>query len=579
MSAELASSWERRQRALTRSISDFALAITSLPDTDDALQQLLQRTRTLLDTDMAMMSFNDQAAGRTRITHSDGVFTEAYRQLSMPFGIGVLGRIAASGGPVQTSDYLTDTTVERDPAIDTIVEAEGVRAALGAPLRIRGQTVGVLMVADREPHLFTHDESAILQTLANLAAVAVDAQRRVDDERRATAHLRGQMAELVKRVGQQRRIVQVDEALIEAFAAGGGLAALRDGMSREFGREVRLVDLTVRYALSDELTQMIDSERVLVSLSARQGEPVTGRGDDGSTFTVMTAEASGEPIAAVLVDGDLEPGEEELLRRSARMLDTFLRAHHRELGDMHRRRHDLISELLSPPATGISPSSLLQLDEFGVRNSEPFRIVVADGTNVALDDLEHRLELDFGATLLRARIGERLISIAPEPAFEVVEHELGAPGARRRGALLVGHSPTLHRLSIAPEEFALVLRVLEAARRSGHTRTLVSLESYGALGAFLTKVTIEPTKLAIDQILGPLIEYDREHGTALLETTATYLDSAHSAAVAAKVLHVHENTVRQRLERVTELLGDGWSVGRRGLDIHVMLAAHRLVGA
>ncbi|WP_311477368.1 GAF domain-containing protein [uncultured Gulosibacter sp.] len=572
---------ERRQRALLRAVSDFARALVSpLDDLADVLQQLTARLRSLLDADLAILGLVDEDAGVGRAIASDGMFTDALHRVSIPLGTGLTGKAAATGDPARTSNYLDDTSFEHDPATDAAVADEGLRAALAIPLRAEQRTIGVLIIGHRHPHRHAPDEVQIAQTFADLAAVAISTQEHITRERARAEPLREQLAASEALLAQQRRIVQVDEALIEALAAGGGLAALREGMSRELGRDVRLADLTVRFALDDSLTEMIDSERALVTLSAQQGMPVTGRRDDGSRFTVMTAGVkSGRPIASVLIEGDVEPQEAELLRRSARMLDTFLRAHHRELGDLSRRRHDLILELLSPPPGGPTPTALLRLDEFGVREGEPFRIVVADGSVTTLDDLDHRFEVDFGSTLLRARIDDRLVAIAPERAFAAIESELGAPGARRRGALLVGHSPTLHMLNIAPEEYDLVLRVVEAARRSGHDRILVSLESYGALGAFLTRVTIEPTKLAIEQILGPLLNYDREHGTALVNTAAAYLDAAHSVADTAKQLHVHENTVRQRLERITTLLGPGWAGGRRGLDIHVMLAAHRLVGS
>lgn len=571
---------ERRQRALMRAVSDFARALTSLGDSADVLQQLTARLRSLLDADIAAMGLVDEEAGIARPIASDGMFTDALHRVSIPLATGITGRTITTGDPAHTSDYLGDTSFAHDPATDAAVADEEVQAMLAMPLRAEQRILGVLVVGHRHWHRYEPDEVQVAQTLADLAAVAIVTQERTAREHAAAEQLREQLGEAEALLAQQRRIVQVDEALIEALAAGGGLAALREGMSRELGRDVRLADLTVRFALDDSLTEMIDSERALVTLSAQQGVPVTGRRDDGSRFTVMTAGVkSGAPIASVLIEGEVEPQEAELLRRSARMLDTFLRAHHRELGDLTRRRHDLILELLSPPPGGPTPTALLRLDEFGVREGEPFRIVVADGSTTSLDDLEHRFEVDFGSTLLRARIDERLVAIAPERAFAAIESELGAPGARRRGALLVGHSPALHMLNIAPEEYDLVLRVVEAARRSGHDRILVSLESYGALGAFLTRVTIEPTKLAIEQILGPLLDYDRQHGTALVNTAAAYLDAAHSVADTAKQLHVHENTVRQRIDRITKLLGPGWAGGRRGLDIHVMLAAHRLVGS
>ena len=55
--------------------------------------------------------------------------------------------------------------------------------------------------------------------------------------------------------------------------------------------------------------------------------------------------------------------------------------------------------------------------------------------------------------------------------------------------------------------------------------------------------------------MGPVIAYDEQHGTRLLETLRTYINCDGDAQEAAKHLHVHKHTVRYRLRRITELTG------------------------
>ena len=45
---------------------------------------------------------------------------------------------------------------------------------------------------------------------------------------------------------------------------------------------------------------------------------------------------------------------------------------------------------------------------------------------------------------------------------------------------------------------------------------------------------------------------------------------------AAAALHVHVNTVAQRLERIGTLLGAGWQEPDRALEIQLALRLHRL---
>jgi DNA-binding PucR family transcriptional regulator len=77
-------------------------------------------------------------------------------------------------------------------------------------------------------------------------------------------------------------------------------------------------------------------------------------------------------------------------------------------------------------------------------------------------------------------------------------------------------------------------------------------------------------------VVGPALEYDQRRGTALLPTLEAYFGAGGSLARAAEVLHVHVNTVTQRLDRITRLLGEDWHDPGTALDLQLALRLHRL---
>jgi sugar diacid utilization regulator len=82
----------------------------------------------------------------------------------------------------------------------------------------------------------------------------------------------------------------------------------------------------------------------------------------------------------------------------------------------------------------------------------------------------------------------------------------------------------------------------------------------------------------VERTLGPVISYDERRGTALTRTMAIYFDTGGSLARTAERLHIHANTVTQRLDRVGRLLGPGWQRADRALQIQLALHLHRLRG-
>lgn len=62
------------------------------------------------------------------------------------------------------------------------------------------------------------------------------------------------------------------------------------------------------------------------------------------------------------------------------------------------------------------------------------------------------------------------------------------------------------------------------------------------------------SRLFIQQKLGPLEQYDREHDTMLLETIETLIRNKNSRKAAAEALFLHRNTMIHRIHKIEEIL-------------------------
>jgi PucR family transcriptional regulator, purine catabolism regulatory protein len=78
---------------------------------------------------------------------------------------------------------------------------------------------------------------------------------------------------------------------------------------------------------------------------------------------------------------------------------------------------------------------------------------------------------------------------------------------------------------------------------------------YGDGGESFLPRTLAESKLVAERILGPVLEYDREHDSDLIETLRTYLECDRSPKHAAVRLYVHSQTVNYRIGRIQELTG------------------------
>lgn len=64
-----------------------------------------------------------------------------------------------------------------------------------------------------------------------------------------------------------------------------------------------------------------------------------------------------------------------------------------------------------------------------------------------------------------------------------------------------------------------------------------------------------PLSEVAHELLQPLMEYDRDHGSELVRTLRTYLSCDRDTVATCEQLFIHRNTLRYRLKHITTRLG------------------------
>ncbi len=134
----------------------------------------------------------------------------------------------------------------------------------------------------------------------------------------------------------------------------------------------------------------------------------------------------------------------------------------------------------------------------------------------------------------------------------------GADAASVGPRVLLDHLPAGAVVGISAP-VATAVRVPEAAREalfaSGVAPQRGGIAAYGELGHLPVVRDEAEARAVVGGILGPVLDYDRQHGAELLETLRTFLTCGRSWIRAAEELHVHRQTVVYRISRVERLTG------------------------
>lgn len=110
------------------------------------------------------------------------------------------------------------------------------------------------------------------------------------------------------------------------------------------------------------------------------------------------------------------------------------------------------------------------------------------------------------------------------------------------------------RHSLAQARVALAWSSFSATRKSSQVIDYNSVREVRALPQLVYELA--PGVKMYLELLAPLQQYDQRHGTQLLDTVESFANHGGSIVSASEVLFIHRNTLRQRLSRISGLIGN-----------------------
>ncbi|MFD7922430.1 helix-turn-helix domain-containing protein [Streptomyces sp. NPDC059740] len=572
---------ERRQRAgELAALNDLALRLSGTRELGALLQDTVEQARRLLDVDVAYLALVGPDGAMT-IEVTDGSTGPQLRGVVLLPDSGLAGRVMARGEPVQSPDYLADVGLAHVADVDEVARAEGLRTILGAPLRLRGEAIGVLMVAQRAVRTFTGGETSLLSSLASFAAVAIANARLIEEQRRAATGLADLNDRLRRHVDHMDRAIALHDRLLRAALRGGGVGEVVAGLSGVLEAPVTFLDARDRPVVSARDGRALDGGEAL------RGEEVAGRppsqvfrrpGDrvtrfDADLVTVPVASADsyfGALQVRLGQDGPEPPeGRVRLLERGALTLALVASAG-RAVADAERRNASEVLEQLATRRVTDTAAFARRARPAGLDVTAPHTVAVLDPPEEAAGRVRERLaELAEAHGGLVGQVLGRTVAVLAAPPDTVRACVL--PTGVTAG--LDGPATGAAALADAYDSARACLDVLRALDRDGGCASPAELGPYRLL---LSTAGRADARRYVAAAVGPLLAHDTERGTELAPTADAFLSGGRRHAATANALRIHPNTLYQRLDRIAGLLGADWREGDRALEVQLALRLHRL---
>ena len=541
---------ELRRRADELSVlNDLARRLAALHDTREVLDEVARQARRLLGVDVAYIML--LRSGRLRIEVVDGAMGSAMRGIELEAGQGLGGQVLATGRPLSSERYLEDTRFPHAEGTDAAALSEQLGGILGVPLVVGDDTLGVLLAAERHPRGFGARDVELLAGLAAHAALALRTADLFDRERAASAELRSANEALRAVNASRQRASDLRDVLNDVVLHGGGLGAVVEALDRAAGLVVEVRDHDGRTLAGGP--SAADGLVVPVDLPSGLGGSLvaapTGSADDEEALRLLRI---GATTVAVLLASERSVAEAEL-----------------------RTRGEFVHALLSSDADEVS--LLRRARAIGIDLHAVTTVAVVEpppGGATAAASFASRLAAELrGWSAAHAGQVVVLLPEAVDTARDAAARLAGHDGSSPTTGLAAGTGGP-HGVRSAHEEARQTAALLLALGRGGTCATSDELALYRSLFSSSGRSGL---LTFIRTTVGPLLDYDDERQRDLAVTLETYLEQARHHARTCATLHIHPNTLYQRLDRVTEVLGPAWKEPDRALELQVALRLHRLL--
>lgn len=242
-------------------LHDIAQLATLARDWDELMRTIVDGTTAAMEVEVCSFYLADHERTRLTLAATNGLDRSQVGKVSLAWGDGITGRVAASREPIAVEDVTVDPRFSWVRGFDI----EALAGMLSVPLIWHDGVVGVLNVQSRGVRRFQADEIGFLQTIAALLAGIVEKGRltaEVEARLVELTALDAARAELLSVVTHELRtplsVVRVYVDLLAEAATSGSptpnATAWQDAADDQLRRLDRLVDSILASVRGDGLT-------------------------------------------------------------------------------------------------------------------------------------------------------------------------------------------------------------------------------------------------------------------------------------------------------------------------------------
>ncbi|HZD40216.1 MAG TPA: GAF domain-containing protein, partial [Terriglobales bacterium] len=149
-----------------------AASCAEVLDVNALLRQNIRKALEIFGFSAARVFIVDKKRREIRLVAADGFAANIVSPNSYQLGEGLVGKVVETGLPLTFEDMQCDPDYRRLAQAKTMLKA-GFRASIFIPLRVRGETLGVMNLVSKDPHTFSTSDMQLINAIAYHLGIAI----------------------------------------------------------------------------------------------------------------------------------------------------------------------------------------------------------------------------------------------------------------------------------------------------------------------------------------------------------------------------------------------------------------------
>ncbi|MBU2063070.1 MAG: GAF domain-containing protein [Candidatus Omnitrophica bacterium] len=157
-------------KAHIETLNKISKAITSDLYLEDVLKLIVTLTANVMDAKICSLWLLDERNQELKIKATQAMSSEYLKERTLKTGEGIVGFVAKNKKPMIIPDVLKDARYKEK----TLAKKEKLVSMISVPMMVKSRVIGVVNCYTTCVYKFTKNDIALLGTVANQAAVAIE---------------------------------------------------------------------------------------------------------------------------------------------------------------------------------------------------------------------------------------------------------------------------------------------------------------------------------------------------------------------------------------------------------------------